>query len=177
VIALAFGAFIATAVAAAVAARAASREIDVVDDPDADEVRLAAIFGPLSFRSTAAAFRGGTLDCWFGGGVLDLREAVPDPAGMHLDVRAIFGGGQIVVPPSWRVTTSVVGLGGAGDSRPTGGHVPDAPDAPELTIEGVALFGGFGVTSEFSETEARGLDEAVARYRARRGSEPGTEPA
>lgn len=35
-----------------------------------------------------------------------------------LQVRAIFGGAQIVVPETWRVSTRVVGLGGIGDGRP-----------------------------------------------------------
>jgi hypothetical protein len=44
------------------------------------------------------------------------------------------------------------------------------PEAPHLTIEGLAIFGGFGVTSELPEAAARGLDEAVARSRARRAA-------
>jgi hypothetical protein len=49
------------------------------------------------FHSTATAFRGGTLDCWYGGGIVDLRDATLDPAGAHLEVKAVFGGAQILV--------------------------------------------------------------------------------
>ena len=146
-------------------ARAAKQRIEVVDAPEADEISLAAIFEPVSFRSTATRFRGGSVDCWYGGGVIDLRDAALDPGGARLDVRAVFGGAQIVVPDSWRVSSKVVGIGGLGDGRPRAEYEVDAPN---LAIEGLAIFGGFGVTSELPEDAARGLDEAVARSRARR---------
>jgi hypothetical protein len=51
----------------------------------------------LAFHSTSQAFRGGEVECWYGGGVIDLRDAQLAPEGATLRVRAIFGGGQIVV--------------------------------------------------------------------------------
>jgi hypothetical protein len=152
-------------VVGAIAARAAKQRIVQVDDPDADEIRLAAIFEPISFRSTAASFRGGSVDCWYGGGVIDLRGATLDPAGARLQVRAIAGGAQILIPETWIVTTKVVGIGGVGDGRP---RVEHPADAPRLAVEGVALFGGFGVTSEISDEEVRGLDEAIDRFGRRK---------
>jgi len=148
----------------AIAAQRAKQEFVPLDDPEANEIRLAAIFGPLSFRSTAASFRGGTIDCRFGGGVIDLRDAAPDPAGARLDVKAVFGGAQILVPEGWRVTTRVLGIGGAGDSRP---RTERGEDAPRLTIEGTAIFGGFGIASEMPEEATRGLEEAVAKAAAK----------
>ena len=148
-------------------AKAAKQRIKVIDAPDADEVRLAAIFQPMHFRSTATRFRGGTVDCWYGGGVIDLRDAVLDPGGARLDVRAVFGGAQIVVPAAWRVSSKVVGIGGLGDERP---RVEYEAEAPQLTIDGLAMFGGFGVTTELPESATRGLDKAVARSRSRRGA-------
>jgi len=128
-------------------------------DPAADEIVAVAIFGPLAFRSRAGAFRGGTLDCWYGGGALDLREATLDPAGAHLRVRAVFGGGQILVPETWRVTTTARGLGGMTDGRPTA----DRPiDAPELTIDGTLLFGGFAILSEMPAEETRWMEKMEA---------------
>jgi len=112
--------------------------------PDADEVDLVATFAPLEHRSTATAFRGGRVTTWFGGGVVDLRGATLDPAGATLHANALFGGGNLVVPDDWRVETHLVGVGGAGDSRPDGNP---APGAPTLRLEGVALFGGWGITS------------------------------
>ncbi len=165
---------IVSAIVGTIAARAAKRRIVPIDAPDADEIRLAAIFEPRSFRSTATAFRGGTIDCWYGGGVIDLRGATLDPSGAHLQVKAVFGGGQIVVPESWRVTTKVLGIGGVGDARPRTER-PD--DAPHLTIEGTALFGGFGVSSEFSDKAAIELDKAVERAAHRHEPAPEATPS
>jgi hypothetical protein len=114
-------------------------------EPSADEVDLVAAFEPLDFRSTSSAFRGGRVDTWFGGGVLDLRGATLDPAGATIEVNALFGGGNLVVPEEWNVETHVAGIGGVGDGRPA--RERDA-EAPTLRVEGVALFGGWGITSE-----------------------------
>lgn len=116
----------------------------VEQEPDADEVDLVAAFGPLDFRSTATAFRGGEVDTWFGGGVLDLRGATLDPAGATLEVNALFGGGNLVVPDDWNVELSVAGLGGVSDGREW--H-PRSPDAPTIRVEGLAMFGGWVVSA------------------------------
>jgi hypothetical protein len=154
-----------TAIAGAIGAHGAKRRIVPLDAPDANDVRLASIFEPISFRSTAASFRGGTIECWYGGGVFDLRDATLDPGGAHLQVKAVFGGGQILVPETWQVSLRIVGLGGAGDTRP---QAERPADAPQLTIEGTALFGGFGVATEFPEAAAKGLEEAIAKTAQRR---------
>jgi hypothetical protein len=167
------GGLMLASVVGAIAARAAKQRIVKVDAPDADEIRLAAIFEPISFRSTASSFRGGSVDCWYGGGVIDLRGATLDPAGARLQVRAIFGGAQILIPETWPIITKVVGIGGVGDGRP---RVDRLPDAPQLSIEGVALFGGFGVTSEISDEAVRGLDEAIGRFGRRKQRRSDGEP-
>jgi len=145
VFALFAAALMVTSVVSAIAALVTKRRIVPLDAPDADEVRVRAIFEPLTFRSTATSFRGGTVDCWYGGGVIDLREATLDSAGAALKVRAIFGGGQILVPETWAINLNVRGVGGVSDVRP---KVDRAAEAPHLTIEGLVLFGGFAVMSE-----------------------------
>lgn len=131
------------AVAAVLAARK-RREV-VEQDPAADEIDLVASFGPLEFHSEAGRFRGGTVTTWFGGGQLDLRDATLDPDGATLRMNALFGGGNLVVPETWHVETHLVGIGGVGDGRP---KVERPADAPTLRLEGTAIFGGWGITSE-----------------------------
>ena len=114
-------------------------------DPASDEVDLVATFGPLEFHSESGAFKGGTVTTWFGGGTLALREATLDPAGATLQTSALFGGGNLIVPETWNVETKIVGIGGAGDGRP---NVERPADAPVLRLEGTAIFGGWGITSE-----------------------------
>jgi hypothetical protein len=139
-------------VAGVVGAIAVKRRTVVQDDPAADEVVLVAIFGPLDFASTARNFRGGTVEVWFGGGAIDLRGAVLDPYGADLRLRAVFGGGQILVPESWRVIRAMRGLGGLGDGR-SAGH--ELPDGPELRIDASLMFGGFGIASEEPQRDPR----------------------
>lgn len=172
VIGLAWAGLMVAMAAAAVAALNVRRRIVPKDAPDADEVQLVATFGPILFESTARSFRGGKLDLWFGGGIVDLRDATLDPAGARLDVRAMFGGCQLLVPESWNVTTRVMGIGGAGDGRP---KVDRQLDAPHLAVEGTALFGGVGIASEISEDAVRSLREAVAK-RQRQPITVRTEP-
>jgi hypothetical protein len=130
---------------AAAMAQSVKRGLVPTTDESADEVVLAAIFGPLDFHSTSRNFRGGRLECWFGGGVLDLRDAILAPEGATLQIRAVFGGGQLLVPEDWKVVASITGLGGLSDVRSAKGH---ALDAPELVIEGLLVAAGFAVMSE-----------------------------
>ena len=164
VIAVLWAGFMLAMAGAAVAALRMKQRIVPNASPDADEVQLVAIFEPIAFESRSTAFRGGRMDLWYGGGIIDLRKATLDPAGARFEVRAVFGGCQLVVPADWQVTTQIVGIGGAGDGRP---RIERSPEAPHLTIEGIALFGGLGITSDIPEEAARSVREAVAkRHRA-----------
>lgn len=156
IIGLAFAGMAASMVVGAAAALSTKGRLIPTADADADEIVVAGIFGPLAYRSTAKHFTGGSLECWYGGGVLDLRDAVLAPEGATLRTRAIFGGGQILVPATWNVVASVRGLGGVSDTR----TAPErSADGPRLTIEGTVFCGGFAVTSELADGEAKWLDE------------------
>lgn len=142
----------ASMVAAAATALNVKRTLVPTTDESADEIVAVAIFGPLEFHSTSRNFRGGRLECWYGGGVLDLRDATLAPEGATLQVRAVFGGGQILVPTDWKVVSTVRGMGGLQDIRDAKGY---AADGPELVIEGVLIAAGFAVMSEL---DAGGAD-------------------
>lgn len=142
-------------VAGSIAALSVKRRLVPTTDESADDIVAVAIFGPLAFHSTAQQFRGGALECWYGGGVLDLRDAVLAPEGATMRVRAMFGGGQILVPAEWKVVTRIRGMGGISDVRTNTTH---EAGAPELVIEGMVFAGGFAVTSEVAEGEAKWLE-------------------
>ena len=148
IIGLGIAATAAGMVAAAATAHNLKRTLVPTTDRAADEIVAVAIFEPLDFRSTSRNFRGGRLECWYGGGVLDLRDAVLAPEGATLQVRAVFGGGQILVPADWKVVSTVRGAGGLQDLRQAKGF---AADAPELVIEGTLIAGGFAVSSELED--------------------------
>ncbi len=143
-------AFVAITSISAIAAAVAKRSIVSTGGPDSDELALAAIFDSVDLESRATSFRGGSLLCWFGGGNVDLRGATLDPAGARLTIRAIFGGGLLVVPDDWKVDLKVIGImGGVGDTRDMRGR---PADAPRLIVDGFALFGGFGISSRPPDT-------------------------
>jgi hypothetical protein len=156
------GLFLVTAVAGVAAAQALKERIVRRENPMDDEVALAAILEPVTFRSSATSFRGGTLDCWYGGGVVDLRGATLAPEGATLRLRTIFGGAQVLVPDAWRIETAVSGIGGVGDNRPAQGR---ADDAPVLRLEGLTLFGGIGVSSATNEGTEKWMREIEKRSR------------
>jgi hypothetical protein len=114
-------------------------------DPSADVLDLAVIFDGLEGASTAAAFRGGQVDCWYGGGTLDLRGATLDSAGGRLRLRSIFGGLDVIVPRGWRIALDSRGIfGGASDG--TDPATADA-DGPTLAIQARSIFGGVSIRS------------------------------
>jgi hypothetical protein len=123
------------------AGRLLRRALPSRGDADSDEVALVAIFDGVNVKSRASAFRGGTMLSWFGGIAVDLREArLAD--GAHLALHSIVGGIAIRIPPGWRVESNLRALaGGVAIDAP----VPDDPDAPRLTLDGVALVGGIAV--------------------------------
>jgi hypothetical protein len=153
-------ALIVTSIAGAYAAAGRKRRMVGADDPEADEIHLIAVLEPISYTSRSKAFRGGTVEAWYGGGIIDLRQAVLDPRGARLTIRTMFGGFELAVPEGWRVETHVKGVGGVGDGRP---HLDRPEEVPTLTIDGIALFGGIGITPVVTEDEARSIAEAVSR--------------
>ena len=110
-------------------------------DAESDELRLVAIMDGVAIKSTATAFRGGSVFSWFGGIALDLREATLAPDA-HLEIGSLFGGVAVRVPPDWRIVSEVRALaGGVAVNAPA----PDADEAPTLQLSGYSLLGGVAV--------------------------------
>jgi Cell wall-active antibiotics response 4TMS YvqF len=118
-------------------------------DADSDEVALVASLGGVELKSRAKAFRGGSMFSWIGGIAVDLREAQLAP-NAQLDVRTVFGGIAIRVPPGWRIESDVKSLGGG---VAIGAPVPEANDAPTLKLDGFTVFGGVAVGAKPADGE------------------------
>jgi hypothetical protein len=108
---------------------------------ESDEVALVAILNGIALKSRATAFRGGSMFSWLGGIAVDLREAQLAPDA-HLDLRSVFGGIAIRVPPGWRVESNVSALGGG---VAIGVPDPESDDAPTLRLNGFSALGGIAV--------------------------------
>ena len=125
----------------AIAAAFAKRAIPSRGDEESDELALVAAFDGIDLKSGAKAFRGGSLVAWFGGIALDLTEAeLADSA--RLSVNTFLGGVAVKTPPHWRIEGDVKSIFGG---VKTEGAEPDDPNAPVLTLEGMALLGGIAV--------------------------------
>jgi hypothetical protein len=136
----------------ATAARYVKRTVPSLGDEDSDELSLVAVFDGIDLRSRAKAFRGGSMLAWWGGIAVDLREAELAP-GARLSVHTLFGGVAIKTPPSWRVESCVKALFGGVDATTP---ARDDRDAPVLTVEGMALFGGIAVGSKADAAPGKG---------------------
>jgi hypothetical protein len=139
----------------AAAAAVVKRALPSRGDEESNELALVAIFDGIDLKNRASAFTGGSVLAWFGGVALDLRETVPEPDA-HLTVHALFGGVAIRVPPGWRLVSNLSSFAGGTDVREVAG---DRPDAPTLTLDGRALFGGIAVGAR---TQAGDREESAA---------------
>lgn len=135
----------------AAAAAFAKRAMPSRGDEESDEVALVAALEGIQLKSRAQAFRGGSMTSWLGGIAVDLREAQLGPDA-HLDLRTLFGGIAIRVPSGWRIVSNVKALGGG---VAVNAPEPDDPEAPTLTLDGIAVLGGIAVDAkERAETSA-----------------------
>jgi hypothetical protein len=126
------------------AAALTKRAIPSRGDEESAELALVAIYDGIDLKSRATAFRGGSMLAWFGGISVDLREATLAP-GAHLTVNTLFGGVAIRVPAGWRLESTVKAIAGGADVK---APEPEDPDAPTLTLDGRALFGGIAVAAK-----------------------------
>lgn len=135
----------------AAAAAFVKRAVPSRGDEASDEVALVAIYDAIQLKSRANAFREGSILAWYGGVEVDLSETTFAPDA-HLSVHALFGGVAIRVPPDCRIESSVRAVIGGVDTR---GSESESPDAPTLTLDGFAVFGGIAVGAQRSPSDEK----------------------
>ena len=118
-----------------------------------DTLSVFAVLSGVKRTSESARFRGGEITAFMGGAHLDLRQAtIPPGEEAVLDIFAVMGGAEIVVPPSWTVVTPLVPvMGGIDDKRlaPLPGSTDNisGKPAPRLVLRGFLLMGGVDIKS------------------------------
>lgn len=102
-----------------------------------------------------------------GGAGLDFREAHFGPGVTEVNVLAVMGGVDIIVPPGVTVETTGFGIMGGFD-----GHsqtvASDDPSAPVLRIRGLAVMGGIDVKMMLPGETTRDARRRVKEDRRRR---------
>ena len=106
-----------------------------------DRLNDSAIFWGTDKRLKSSNFAGGKIDVVFGGYELDLRDVKIAKNGAKLEVNAVFGGAEIVVPKDCRVITNGNGFFGGWESNLKSRDVKE----PILEISGSVVFGGVEV--------------------------------
>jgi hypothetical protein len=89
-----------------------------------------------------------------GGTQLDFREAVFGPGTTEVQVFAVWGGVEIIVPPGITVESQGVAIMGGFDHL-SDTPLPGAEDNPTVRITGLALMGGVDVTVRHPGESAR----------------------
>lgn len=111
---------------------------------DEDQLSSLVAFGGANPRVVSEQFEGGSVTTVFGGSEIDLRDAQIAAGGASLDVTALFGGVEIIVPADWRVQLSGLPLFGGWDNKTKFAGEKGA-DGPLLKINCFAAFAGVEV--------------------------------
>lgn len=104
------------------------------------------IFSGGKQRVIHQVFRGGHINCVFGGSELDLTQATLAEGISELEVNTIFGGVTLIVPADWRIQLKMTSImGGFADKR---AYIKESPDPSRvLIIKGSTIFGGGEIKS------------------------------
>ena len=112
-----------------------------------NKLRESTVFGSINRRVQTQQFEGGKVDAVFGSITLDLTEAeisAPDRR-VRLEVNAVFGGAEILVPRTWRVQMKTAAVLGGCDDRSIPPRPEPGTEPPTLIITGAAVFGGIEI--------------------------------
>jgi len=101
-----------------------------------------AIMSEFKRRGPWTAPRRFTGFAFWGGGTIDLTEARFSEPELRINVFAIMGGIDVIVPEDLEVTVRGLGIMGAFDDKATG---PGAPGAPKVVVGGFSFWGGVTV--------------------------------
>ncbi|MFZ4521801.1 MAG: LiaF transmembrane domain-containing protein [Bacteroidales bacterium] len=104
------------------------------------------IFSGGKQRVMHQVFRGGHINCVFGGSEVDLTQAILADGVSELEINTIFGGVTLIVPADWRIQLKMTSImGGFSDKR---SYVKENPDPSKvLIVKGSTIFGGGEIKS------------------------------
>jgi uncharacterized protein DUF1707 len=111
------------------------------------------------------------LDCFtfWGGGVIDLREADFADREVVINCVAIMGGVQVVVPPGVEVVVRGIGIMGGFDQREDG--VSGDLGGPRVIVTGFAFWGGVGIQRQETRAQQQLKEEERSQQRLDRRAE------
>ena len=105
-----------------------------------------AVFGGIQRRVDSQEFEGGEVTAIFGGVHLDLRGAGTKKDEVTIEMNAIFGGVELLVPDTWDVTVRGEAVFGGYEDKTMRRSDTLSGKRPHLVITGSAIFGGVTIT-------------------------------
>ncbi|MDP4115667.1 MAG: LiaF-related protein [Bacteroidota bacterium] len=109
---------------------------------DKDMIDETAIFGGGNRFIKSDNFKGGFVTCIFGGMELDLTNSTLAEGEVVLDVTALFGGAEILVPKEWDVRNQGTPIFGGFSIKNKKYMSQEVRQNSCLVIKGIAIFGG-----------------------------------
>jgi predicted membrane protein len=99
------------------------------------------VFGGTEKVVHSQQFKGGRISMIFGGTKLIFSKAKLAEGKNYLELFALFGGGEFIIPEDWNIQVKITPIfGGFSDKRLNAGN--DKEDENELIITGTVIFGG-----------------------------------
>jgi len=103
------------------------------------------VFGGGKVRVTSKKFQQGKWLAVFGGSQVDFTEADIEGDQATLEMVAVFGGGEMVLPPNWEVQVRTASLFGGHNDETRRPLQETGVPRKKLVIKGVLIFGGFNL--------------------------------
>lgn len=123
-----------------------------------------AIMGGFNKHGVWTVARRMKATCFWGGGMLDFREAKLAPGVTELHVTAIMGGLEIIVPPWLAVECDATAIMGGFEELDRGHGTPD-PDRALLRITGFAVMGGVSIETRMPGESRRAAKKRIKKER------------
>lgn len=111
-----------------------------------DVIDATAIFGSVDKVVMSKNFKGGDVTSIFGGTVLNFMKADIEGTAT-LDVTAIMGGCEIIVPAHWKVKVDVTTIMGGVDDKRYLDVIPSTGPEKLLILTGTCIMGGLEIKS------------------------------
>ena len=141
----------------ATAPRTASHTLARASEPKA----AIAIFGNVERRGRWALATKSQALAVFGNAVLDLRAAILEHEVTEIDVKAVFGNVEIIVPPTLCVECHGASIFGNFEALE---RVPTEPDgSPTLRVTGKAVFGNVEIRTQLRTPRLLGIGHKPQR--------------
>jgi hypothetical protein len=100
------------------------------------------LFGGVDRRIASPSFIGGNVTALFGGAQLDLRGSQLPEGTSVLNVQAIFGGADLILPEGWTVEVRGIPIFGSIEDQRKEQRGPQDTSGQRLLINALVLFGG-----------------------------------